>query len=50
MTEAMLFPFIDEALRVIALALLIGVPMMLMTPGNFRQLARYRRRRARGTE
>lgn len=47
MTESMLFPFIDEAMRMIALALIVGVPMLLITPANLRQFARYSRRRAR---
>lgn len=47
MPESMLFPFIEEAMRMIALALIVGAPMLLATPANIRQLVRYNRRRAR---
>ncbi|MDP9141238.1 MAG: hypothetical protein M3O62_10655 [Pseudomonadota bacterium] len=48
MNDAMLFPFIDDAMKLIAFALLVAVPMMMMTrPSSPQAMARLQRRRER---
>ncbi len=47
MPEVMLFPFIGDAMKLIAFSLLIAVPMMMTRPSSPHAMARLRRRRAR---
>jgi hypothetical protein len=47
MPEAMLFPFIDDAMKLIAFALLIAVPMMMTRRSRPQAMARLQRRRER---
>ncbi len=47
MNDAMLFPFIDDAMKLIAFALLIAVPMMMTRPSSPHAMARLHRRRSR---
>lgn len=43
--EAMLFPFIDQAMMLIALTVLVAMPMLMRRPASPQALARLRRRR-----